>query len=127
MFISFVNKIRKIIYIIFAMALISFILPERLIAANHILAVEKLDITQEIDLKFSRNKIIDKAFKKAFYILLSQILKSTDINKLEDINMREIKNLIENFKIKNEIFRDNKYYANFDVYFSKKKIKYFLE
>ena len=85
------------------------------------MAVEELEISKEIDLEFSRIKIIDEAFKKAFYILLSQILKSTDINKLEDINMREIKNLIENFKIKNEIFRDNKYYANFDVYFNKKK------
>ena len=37
------------------------------------------------------------------------------------------KTLVENFKIKNEIFRESKYYANFDVYFNKKKIKFFLE
>ena len=35
--------------------------------------------------------------------------------------------MVENFKIKNEIFRESKYYANFDVYFNKKKIKFFLE
>jgi hypothetical protein len=41
--------------------------------------------------------------------------------------MREIKTLVENFKIKNEIFRESKYHASFDVYFNKKKIKFFLE
>ena len=41
--------------------------------------------------------------------------------------MKEIKTLIENFKIKNEIFRESKYHADFDVYFNKKKIKFFLE
>jgi len=46
---------------------------------------------------------------------------------LKNVNMREIKTLVENFKIKNEIFRESKYYANFDVYFNKKKIKFFLE
>jgi len=91
------------------------------------LAVEELEISEEIDLEFSRIKIIDEAFKIAFYRLLSQILNSTDIKKLKNVNMREIKTLVENFRIKDEIFRENKYYANFDVYFNKKKIKFFLE
>ena len=64
---------------------------------------------------------------RAFYRLLSQILNSSDIKKLQNVNMREIKTLIENFKIKNEIFRESKYHANFNVYFNKRKIKFFLE
>ena len=76
-------------------------------------------------MKFSRNKVIDEAFKKAFFNLLNQILNSSDINKLKKVKLKEIKSLVENFKIKNEIFRDNRYYANFDVYFNKKKTKYF--
>ena len=95
-------------------------------ASNHTLAVEELEISKEIDLEFSRIKIIDEAFKKAFYRLLSQILNSTDIKKLKNVNMREIKTLVENFKIKNEISRESKYYANFDVYFNKKKNKIFF-
>ena len=86
------------------------------------MAVEELEISKEIDLEFSRNKVIDDAFKKAFYRLLSQILNSSDIKKLKNVNMKEIKTLVENFKIKNEIFRDNKYNAKFDVYFNKDKI-----
>ena len=121
MFISFLNKIKKIIYIIFTLIFFSTISSGYSLASNHILAIEKLEISKKIDLKFSRNKVIDDAFKKAFYRLLSRILNSSDIKKLKNVNMREIKNLVENFIIKDEIFRDNKYYANFDVYFSKKK------
>ena len=127
MFISFLNIIKKTIYIIFTLTFLSIISSDHSLASNHILAVEELEISKEIDLEFSRNKIIDDAFKKAFYRLLSQILNSTDIKKLKNVNMREIKTLVENFKIKNEIFRESKYYANFDVYFNKKKIKFFLE
>ena len=127
MFISFLNTLKKTIYIIFILTFLSVTSSDHSLASNHILAVEKLEISKEIDLEFSRNKIIDDAFKKAFYRLLSQILNSSDIKKLKNVNMREIKTLVENFKIKNEIFRENKYYANFDVYFNKKKIKFFLQ
>ncbi len=127
MFISFSNIIKKIFNIIFTLTLLFFISLDHSLASNHTLAVEELEISKEIDLEFSRIKIIDEAFKKAFYRLLDQILNSTDIKKLKNVNMREIKTLVENFKIKNEVFRENKYYANFDVYFNKKKIKFFLE
>ncbi len=127
MYNSFSNIIKKIFNIILTLTFIFFISLGHSLASNHILAVGELEISKEIDLEFSRIKIIDEAFKKAFYRLLSQILNSTDIKKIKNIDMREIKTLVENFKIKNEIFRENKYYANFDVYFNKKKIKFFLE
>ena len=121
------NKVRKVIHVIIISLLILFPLSNHLSASNDVLAVEQLEISKDIDLTFSRNKVIDEAFKKAFLNLLNQILKSSDITKLKKVKIKEIKNLVENFKIKNEIFRNNKYYANFDVYFNKKKTKYFLE
>jgi len=127
MFISFLNIIKKITYIVFILIFLSIILSRQSSASNHILAIKKLEISKKIDLEFSRSKIIDEAFNRAFYRLLSQILNSTDINKLKNVHMKEIKTLIENFKIKNEIFRESKYYADFDVYFNKNKLKFFLE
>ncbi len=127
MLISSLNKIKKFICIFFALIFLFIISSKHSLALNHVLAVEELEISKEIDLEFSRNKVIDEAFKKAFYILSAQILNSSDIKKLKRVSMIEIKTLVENFKIKNEIFRESKYYANFDVYFNKKKIKFFLE
>ena len=120
------NKVRKVIHVTIISLLISFPLSNHLSASNDVLVVEQLEISKDIDLKFSRNEVIDEAFKKAFLNLLNQILKSTDITKLKKVKIKEIKNLVENFKIKNEIFRNNKYYANFDVYFNKKKNKIFF-
>jgi len=121
------NFFKKIIFIIFVFGFLFIISLKHSLATNHLLSVEELEISQNIDLKFSRNKIIDYAFKEAFNSLLTRILNSKDINKVKNIKLKEIKNLVENFKIKNEIFRENKYYANFYVYFNKKKVKYFLE
>ena len=94
MFISFLNKIKKIIYIIFVLTFLSIISSKHLLASNHILAVGGLEIIEEIDLKFSRNKIIDGAFKKAFYRLLDQILNSSDIKQLKDGGADTVKNSI---------------------------------
>ena len=127
MFISFLNITKQTIYIAITLIFLPIISAGNLQASNHILAVEGLEISKEIDLKFSRDMIIEDAFKKAFYRLLSRILNSSDIKKLKNVNMSEIKTLVENFKIKNEIFRESKYYANLDVNFNKKKIKFFLE
>ena len=127
MFIYCLNTIRKIIYIIFtSVFLYYFIPPNYLQASNHILSIEELKVTKEIDLEFSRNRVIDEAFKMAFYRLLSQILNSTDIKKIKNIKMKDIKNLVENFKIQNEIFRNNKYYADFNVYFMKNFFNIFV-
>ena len=125
MLISSLNKIKKFICIFFALIFLFIISSKHSLALNHVLAVEELEISKEIDLEFSRNKVIDEAFKKAFYILSAQILNSSDIKKLKRVSMIEIKTLVENFKIKNEIFRESKYYANFDVYFNKKKLNFF--
>ena len=59
------NLTRKIIYIIFVIIILSIILINYSRASNHILSVEELEITEDIDLKFSRNKVIDNAFNKA--------------------------------------------------------------
>ena len=52
MFISFLNIIKKTIYIIFTLTFLSIISSDYSLASNHILAVEELEISKEIDLEF---------------------------------------------------------------------------
>jgi hypothetical protein len=59
--------------------------------------------------------------------LLFTTLTSKDLPKVNNVNINEIKQLVENFKIKDEKFKDEKYIANFDISFSKKKLFSFLE
>ena len=126
MFIFLLN-IKKSIYIIFILTFLSLICSTNSFSSNNILAIEELEISEGRDLEFSRKKIIDNAFQIAFDKLLTQILNSSDRKKIKKVNLKEIKNLVENFKIKNEVIREEKYFAIFDVYFNKKKTKKFLE
>ena len=126
MFIFLLN-IKKSIYIIFILTFLSLICSTNSFSSNNILAIEELEISEGRDLEFSRKKIIDNAFQIAFNKLLTQILNSSDRKKIKKVNLKEIKNLVENFKIKNEVIREEKYFAIFDVYFNKKKTKKFLE
>ena len=47
-----------------------------------------------VDLNFSREKYLDKAFSNSFIILMTKILLSRDLNKIADIKLKQIKNLI---------------------------------
>lgn len=122
-----INIIKKAIYIIFAIIFLSLFLLKHTFALDNIFTVKELEVSGIIDLKFSRNNMIEHAFDIAFDSLLSQILNSSDYQKINNTNLKQIKNLVENFKIKNEIFRDNRYQAKFDVSFDKNKIIKFLE
>ena len=127
MIIYFINIIKKTIYIIFIIIFLSFILSKHSFASDNIFTIEELEVSGQIDLEFSRNNMIENAFESAFDNLLSRILNSSNYKKIGDTSLKEVKHLVESFKIKKEIFRDNKYQAKFDVNFDKKKVIKFLE
>ena len=127
MIIFFINIIKKAIYIIFIIIFLSLILSKHSFASVNIFTVEKLEVSGQINLEFSRNNMIEDAFESAFDNLLSQILNSSDYRKINNTDLKEIKHLVESFKIKKEIFRDSRYQAEFDVSFNKKKVIKFLE
>ena len=124
-FLKVINK--KILYIIFFSLFLLIISQSKSFSTNIGFAVNNLEISEEFDLKFSKDKVIEKAFKKGFNQLLFKILTFKDYNKVKNTNLSEIKPLIDNFKIKNEKFQESKYKANFEINFNKKKLFKFLE
>jgi hypothetical protein len=85
--------------------------------------IDNIKVKGEIDINFSREKYIDKAFLKSFEILMSRILLSKDSNKISNISLNKIKNLIKSFQIYEETYRKNEYKANFKIYYNEAKIK----
>ena len=122
-----INLTKKNIYIFISILILCLISSSKLFAIENNFLVEDLEISEEFDLNFSKNKVIEKAFNKGFEKLLFTILTSKDLPKVNNVNINEIKQLVENFKIKGEKFQDEKYIANFDVSFNKKKLFNFLE
>ena len=112
------NLTKKYIYIFILILIPCLIFSNKLFATENNFLVEDLEISEEFDLNFSKNKVIEKAFSKGFENLLFTILTSKDLPKVNNVNINEIKQLVENFKIKGEKFKDEKYIANFDINFN---------
>ena len=89
MIIYFINIIKKAIYIIFVIIFLSLFLSKYTFASDNIFTVEELEVSGQIDLQFSRNNMIEQAFKIAFDNLLNRILDSSDYKKIDDTSLKE--------------------------------------
>ena len=117
----------KQLYIFFSfLALIIFFFSTEAVKAKSF-EINDIEISQPFEINFDKNKVIDLGFKKAFFELVYSLIKSQDFKKIDNIELNEIKSMIETFSIKEEKFIDQKYYVNLGVSFNKKKIFRYLE
>ena len=89
--------------------------------------IYNIEISEPFEINFNKSKVIDSGFKKAFLELISQITNSSDQNKVKQIRLIELKEMIESFSIKEEKFINEVYNVSLDVSFNKKKILNYLE
>ncbi len=96
-------------------------------AEKNVFIIENVSVEGPVDLKFSRDKYINIGFKKSFNILMSKVLLSKDIDKIKNIKIKNIKNLINNFQIIEENYKNNNYEIVLKIHFSDTKVKKLLE
>ena len=120
------NKSINLYIFIFIFVLFINIVSTTSSKANYF-KITDLEISEPFELNFSKEKVIDKGFEKAFFELASMITTSGDKKKITDTELMIIKGLIDSFTMSNERFINNKYYVNFDVNFNKKNILSFFE
>jgi len=89
--------------------------------------VSEIEISSTFELNFKKSTVIDDGFKASFSNLLSMITTSGDKSKIKNIQIKEIKGMIDSFTISDERFIKNEYFANLETTFNKKKILNFLE
>lgn len=126
MFKYFIFKFRRCVFIVLTTIIFLVILLSKSYSKENVFVIDNIKVKGEIDINFSREKYIDKAFLKSFEILMSRILLSKDSNKISNISLNKIKNLIKSFQIYEETYRKNEYKANFRIYYNEAKIKKFL-
>tara|TARA_B100001964_G_scaffold80329_1_gene90642 strand:+ start:375 stop:1457 length:1083 start_codon:yes stop_codon:yes gene_type:complete len=122
----FILKFRRYTFIVLITIIFSVILLSKSFSEENVFVIDNIKVKGEIDINFSRDKYINKAFLKSFEILMSRILLSKDSNKISDISLNKIKNLIKSFQIYEETYRKNEYKASFKIYYSEAKVKKFL-
>ena len=123
---------KKFFYIhklyIFFLYIVLFLNITFLIPVNaNIFKIKDLEISEPFELNFDKRKVINNGFKLAFDQLLSTISTSEDKKKLEKTSLASIKTLIDSFKISEERFIENKYYAKIEVNFNKELTLKFFE
>ena len=126
MFIYLIIEYQKKIFIIFIATLFLLTTQSNSYSEDDSIFTNTVEVEGPINVNFSRNKYIDQAFLKSFEILMSKVLLSKDLSKINDIKLNKIKNLINSFQILEEIYRKEKYKATLKVSFNVMKVKKFL-
>ena len=103
-----------------------FISLTKSFSEESVFTINQVKVKGGIDVNFSREKYLNKAFFNSFDLLMNKILLISDLKKVKGIELREIKNLINSFKILEESYREDIYRAEIKVVYSEKKVKDFL-
>ena len=121
---------KKIIKIFLYNFFIIFFIHLFIFSTNNVEAntykIKNIEISDEYNANFNKEDIINKAFQRAFKILISKITISKDYELIEKQNLKLIKSFVDSFSVVNEKFENNKYHGEFQINFNKKKILSFL-
>ena len=126
MFKYLIIRLKKYFFIFLITNIFLLITFSKSISEENIFIVEDVKVSGPISLNFSRGQYIDKAFLISFEMLMSKVLLSKDLSKINNIKLNKIKNLINSFQIIEETYRNDEYNASFKIYYSDIKIKKLL-
>jgi len=124
---KFLNKrIKQYVFIFLTLITLLFASITKSFSEENVFTIDEIKVKGAIDVNFSREKYLNKAFFNSFEILMNKILLISDLKKVEKLKLKEIKNLIKSFKILEESYREDIYRANFQVIYNEQKVKEFL-
>ncbi len=121
-----IKTLNKSIFVFVLIFTIIFIPFTKSFSEENLFTINNVKIKGTFDLNFSREKYLNRAFLDSFEILMKKILLTRDLEKVENVKLKEIKNLITSFQILEESYRKNIYQANINVLYNEIKIKNFL-
>jgi len=119
-------KSRECIFIILTATILFLVSFSKSYSEENIFIVDNIEVEGKIDLNFSRDKFINEAFSKSFEELMAKIILSSDLEKIKNIKLDKIKNLINSFQISEERYKAEEYKVIFKVFYNDKKVKNFL-
>jgi len=121
-----ITFLKEYIFIFLTACILIFITITKSFGEENVFTINNVKIKGPIDLNFSRDKYLNEAFLNSFQILMNKILLRRDLNKVNDVKLDQIKNLISSFQILKESYRNDVYEGNIKIFYNEKKIKIFL-
>ena len=121
------KKIKKnFIFIILSICLFTLAPFDKTISSENTYIINNVKSEGKIDLNFTREKYLEKAFLSSFEILMKKILLSKDLKKAKSIKLNQIKTLISSFQIIEEKYSKDKYNINIKIIYDDYKVRKFL-
>ena len=118
--------LKEYIFIFSTATIFVFISFEKSFGEENVFTINEVKVKGAIDLNFSRDKYLNKAFINSFEILMNRILLTRDLKKIEDVKLKKIKNLISSYQILGESYRKGGYRVSIKIFYNESKIKNFL-
>ena len=123
---NLITRLREYIFVILVVTIFSLISFSKSFSEENVFIIDNVKVQGAIDINFSRDKYINKAFLVSFEILMFRILLSKDLTKISNIKLDKIRNLIDSFQILEETYQKNEYKATFKIFYNDNKIKKLL-
>ena len=76
---------------------------------ENLFTVNNVEVQGVLDLNFNREKYINKAFINSFKVLMKKILLTRDLNKVNNIKLKDVKNFVDSFQILEENYNQDEY------------------
>ena len=118
--------LKEYIFIFLTATIFLFTTNTKTFSKENIFAINNVKVNGEIDLNFSREKYLNRAFKDSFEVLMSKILLTRDLQRISNISLKEIKKLISSFQILEESYSKDEYKASYKILYNDLKVKKFL-
>ena len=95
-------------------------------SSENAFTINNVEAKGNINLSFNRETYLNKVFLKSFNILISKILISKDVNKLNDTKINDIKKLIQSFQILEESYNKDLYKISVRIKYDDLMVKKYL-
>jgi len=124
---KFISKtLKQYIFIFLTSIILLFVSTTKSFSEEDVFTINDIKVKGAIDVNFSREKYLNRAFSNSFDTMMNKILLISDLKKVEKLKLKEIKTLIKSFKILEESYREDIYRAELNVVYSEKRVKEFL-
>ena len=121
-----ITTLKGYIFIFLTATIFLFVSFTKSFGEENVFTINEVKVEGIIDLNFSRDKYLNRAFQDSFQILMNRILLTRDLKKIGDIKLNKIKNLIRGFQIAEESYRKDKYKATIKIFYNESEVKNFL-
>ena len=118
--------LREYIFIFLTATIFLFTSFIKSFAEENVFTINNVKVKGGIDLNFSRDKYLNKAFLNSFETLMNKILLSRDLEKINDVKLKQVKNLVKSLQILEESYSKEEYKANIKIHYNEVKVKEFL-